>query len=209
MVNDPTLYPSNGSHRGMLVWKWTSPVTTLSSAPVGGGLNRPDWLLNIGVPHDYDRTDLEDHVKQTAAEIDLAGTGAALFTAVNVARFQRSMCGGVMAHATVGIAKPTWAADPTGGYSPWMPGTINLVIQLPVGLEPAAAVNAVITATEAKTQALHEQGVPGTGTASDAVVIVWPTDAEAELFAGPRSEWGARIAQASYAAVLSGIGTPR
>lgn len=223
MVVQPTLHPAGESHNGVLVWQWAAPMSTLSSASVGGGLNQSTWLLNIGVVSDYARTDLENHANQIATEFALAGNGQALFTAADVARFKQTSCGGVVAHATVGVAKPTWAADPAGGYTPWtpkvddsttdqtvqsshFPGTINLVVQMPVGLEVAAAVNAVMTITEAKTQALHERGVPGTGTASDAVVLVWPTGASAERFAGSRSKWGARIAQAAHAAVRAGIG---
>jgi adenosylcobinamide amidohydrolase len=80
------------------------------------------------------------------------------------------------------------------------------VAWVPVALTGAALVNAVATATEAKTQALVEAGVPGTGTASDAVCVCCPTVAEdAELFAGPRSPWGARLARAVHAAVATGI----
>jgi len=206
MVSDPVLHPATDSHRGALVWQWTTPMVALSSAPVGGGLQRPGWLVNIGVPSDYNRTDLADHARETAAEIGLTGRGVGLFTAADVSQVCRNTLDGVAVDATVGITKPTWAADPTHSYTPWFPGTINLVVQLPVGLEHGAAVNAVITSTEAKTQALLESGVPGTGTASDAVAIVWPANATAERFAGPRSAWGSRIAQATRAAILSGVG---
>ena len=77
-----------------------------------------------------------------------------------------------------------------------------------VGLEPGAAVNAVATATEAKVQALAERGIPGTGTASDAIAIVWPTHAEVERFAGPRSAIGASIARAVHKVVWKGAGGP-
>ena len=86
----------------------------------------------------------------------------------------------------------------------WRPGTINIVVSVPVPLGDAAYVNAVITATEAKTQALLEAGVRATGTASDAVCIAAPTAGEREDFAGPRSLWGARIARAVHAAVHAG-----
>ena len=84
------------------------------------------------------------------------------------------------------------------------PGTINIIVSVPVPLADAAYVNAVITATEAKTQALLEAGVRATGTASDAVCIAAPAAGEPEDFAGPRSVWGARIARAVHAAVLAG-----
>ncbi|MFC5747784.1 adenosylcobinamide amidohydrolase [Actinomadura rugatobispora] len=88
----------------------------------------------------------------------------------------------------------------------WRPGTVNVVVEVPVALSDAALVNAVMTATEAKTQALLEAGYSCTGTASDAVCIAAPIPAEvdAEPFAGPRSLWGARIARAVHAAVYEG-----
>lgn len=206
MVSEPVLHDATDSHRGVLVWQWSRAVTALSSAAVGGGLRHPNWLVNIGVPRAFDRTDLSDYATDVAAELGLVGDGVGLLTAADITKVRRSVCDGVAVDVTVGISKPTWAADPTGGYTLWKAGTINAVVQLPVGLEAGAAVNAVITATEAKSQALYEQGVPGTGTASDAVAVVWPTDAAAETFAGPRSLWGARIAQATHAAVRAGLG---
>ncbi len=165
-----------------------------------------EWVLNIGVGSDYDRTDLSDHARDVTAELNLRGTGVAMFTAVDLSRWQRCVFDGLAVDATVGISHPTWAAEmpPTG--TPAAGGTINLMVQLPVGLDPGAAVNAVMTATEAKTQALTARGVNGTGTATDAITIVWPTEAPTERFAGPRSRWGSRIAQAVYQAVWAGAG---
>ncbi len=205
MVSDPMLHPPSADDRGVLVWQWTAPVNTLSSAAVGGGMQRTNWLVNIGVPLKYSRTDLADHAAEVADRFGLMGNGVGLFTAADITQICRQDCDGAIVDTTVGITKPTWAADPSDGYTAWTPGTINTVVQLPVGLDPGAAVNAVMTATEAKTQALLECGVPGTGTASDAVVIVWRPDADVERFGGPRSPWGSRIAQATHATVLSGI----
>lgn len=211
-----------GAHEGLLVWRCSKPLAVLSSAPVGGGFRLAEWILNVGVPLDYQRTDLEKHCDEIARSLNLQGDGVALLTAANVAERQRCTVGGVTVDATVGISKPTWAADPAGRWTPWEPGTVNLVVQVTSRLEVGAAVNAVMSATEAKTQAFIEAGVPGTGTASDAVVIAWPAaaeqppgvagtpDAPAELdqrerFAGPRSPIGSQIAQAVHAAVASGI----
>jgi adenosylcobinamide amidohydrolase len=80
------------------------------------------------------------------------------------------------------------------------------VVAVPVPLTDAALVNAIITATEAKTQAVLDAGFAGTGTATDAVCVAAPVSpgAAADDFAGPRSAWGARIARAVYDAVLAG-----
>ncbi len=182
----------------------------LSSAPVGGGITTASWLLNIGVPADYSRTDLSDHAAEVARAVGLSSDGVALLTAADVRMAQRTEVEGVWVDATVGISKPTWAVGVGGKDTPWKPGTINIVIESPVALCDAAAVNAVITATEAKSQALFEAGVPGTGTASDAIVIVWEPRASSSSaplvdFAGPRSFWGSAIAQAVHRAVTRGI----
>ena len=105
----------------------------------------------------------------------------------------------------VGPIRPPGAETADGEFGPIRrPGTINIIVSVPVPLADAAYVNAVITATEAKTQALLEAGVRATGTASDAVCIAAPAAGEPEDFAGPRSVWGARIARAVHAAVLAG-----
>lgn len=186
-------------------WTFPEPRPIISSAPVGGGVATVDWVLNIGVTGDYDRTDLAEHAAEVASRLELVGAGAALFTAVDVDRAVRAEDGGVVVDATVGVTRPTWAADDGGHGEPWRPGTINVVVQVPAGLSPGAAVNAVATATEAKAQALSEAGVPGTGTASDALAVVWSPLLPTEAFAGPRSTWGACIARAVHAAVRHGL----
>jgi len=206
VVEDPGLADT----RAVLAWRFPEPRVALSSAPVGGGSAGLDWLVNVGVTEGYARTDLAGHADEVAARLGLVGTGAALLTAADVRRAVDAEDGDVVVDATVGVTKPTWAADADDAFTVrdgdgWVPGTINVVVQLPVALSAAAAVNAVVTATEAKAQALFEAGIPGTGTASDAVVVLWPALVPAEPFAGPRSPWGARIARAVHAAVRHGL----
>jgi adenosylcobinamide amidohydrolase len=105
----------------------------------------------------------------------------------------------------VGLGHPTWAAAPDAQGPVSLVGTINLVVLLPERLSDAALVNAVATATEAKSQALFEAGVAGTGTATDAVCIACPDDGAPHAFGGPRSVWGARLARAVHGAVLGGL----
>lgn len=190
-----------------LVWRWPVPQLAISSAPVGGGITAVRWVINAQVPADYTRCDLDAHLQAIAAECACPGAGLGLLTAAQVRRWQRGEEAGVSADATVGISRPTYAADAEDAISVYQPQTINLVIQLPVRLTEAALVNAVITATEAKTQALFEAGVSGTGTASDAVCILCPAQGPQVSFAGPRSAWGARLARAVHAAVRAGVRT--
>lgn len=202
--------PTLGQHRyggrllPSLIWRFGSHRRAISSAVSGGGLSVVRWILNAQVPSDYSRTDPAAHVAEIATASGLAGSGAGLLTACDVRSYRRASDGEVVADATVGIAQPIWAAAdaPPGDYRP---GTINLVVQLPVRLSEAALVNAVATAAEAKAQALWQARVPGTGTATDAVCVLCSSDGPAESFAGPRSVWGGRLARAVYAAVLAGL----
>jgi adenosylcobinamide hydrolase len=144
------------------------------------------------------------------AACGIGGDGVvAMMTAVDVRWARRASDGRVEVVATVGVGWPTYAAAPDGAGGTWSPGTINLVVYVPAHLSEAALVNGVITATEAKSQALAEAGVPGTGTASDAICVACPAlpaaGAAAEPYGGPRSRWGAPLARAVHAAVAAGL----
>jgi adenosylcobinamide hydrolase len=193
----------------VLVWQFAKPRLCISSGPLGGGIAARDWVVNATVPLDYDRTDPDRHLTEIGAALQLVGTGCGLLTAVDVTRHHLAADGGVHAAATVGLSSPAWAAAPDHHFRREVPsgarvGTINVVVAVPVRLSPAALVNAVATATEAKVQALYETGVQATGTASDALVVHCPTDGTAETYGGPRSAFGARIARAVHASVLAG-----
>ncbi|MFA6299032.1 MAG: adenosylcobinamide amidohydrolase [Nocardioides sp.] len=204
MTDHVSILSPGPDHRHVLLWRFEEPVRALSSASVGGGFSRPAWLLNIGVPHDYSRTDLDEHAAKIAAGQDLSGPGIAMFTAVDVTRAEHACFEGASVRATVGVTKPTWAADPEAGHGHW-PGTINLVAHVPVALEPAAMVQALLAMTEAKTQALLEAQVPGTGTASDAITLLCSVAGPVQRFGGVRSTWGHRLAMATHAAVHQGL----
>jgi adenosylcobinamide amidohydrolase len=198
--------------RPVAVWRAGPGWRMIASGVAGGGLGERQWVLNAQVAPAYSRTDPAAHVAELAAGLGLAGPGVGLLTAASVTDVVERADEGVRAAATVGLRVPTWAAAPPGTVDrelapigpPWRPGTINIIVSVPVPLADAAYVNAVITATEAKTQALLEAGVQATGTASDAVCIAAPAGDDREDFAGPRSLWGARIARAVHAAVLAG-----
>ena len=199
----PHTRTEDGVRLPMLVWRFPEPMSVASTASVGGGVGTRRWLINAQVGSDYGRHDQTKHAKELAKGARLDGTGVVMFTAAEVRAVRLSVDGGVQAEATVGLTHPTWAADTDGTYN-GAPGTINIVAFLPVRLAPAALLNALCTVTEAKAQALFEAGVPGTGTASDAVAIACPATGDTEPFAGPRSPWGARLARAVHAVVLAG-----
>lgn len=202
-------FEEGGHGRPALVWRFEPAVLVISSAPLGGGIGFCRWVVNAQVSLDYARTDLEAHLGAVARDLGCDGPGVGFLTAAPVEAFTTGRDGGVDAYATVGLRHPTWAADAEGAAAGPPVGTINVVVGVPVPLAPAALVNAVMTATEAKTQALVERGIPGTGTASDAICIACAPDGAVERFAGPRAPLGSRIARAVHAAVSVGASSGR
>jgi len=203
--------PEDGHNLPMVSWRPGPGCRMISTGVLGGGLGLREWVLNAQVPSAYARTDPVAHLGELACGLGLAGPGVGLLTAARIADLVQREDEGVQAAVTIGLRIPTWAAAPPGGRDPdlaaastQVPGTINIIVSVPVPLTDAAFVNAVVTATEAKVQAVLEAGFPGTGTATDAVCIAAPDGTPGEDFAGPRSVWGARIARAVHAAVRAG-----
>ncbi|MDV5144272.1 adenosylcobinamide amidohydrolase [Streptomyces sp. SBC-4] len=214
----------------LLVWAPGPGVRMVSSAVLGGGIGERAWVLNAQVPPGYDRVDPAAHLGALASGAGLEGPGVGLMTAASVENRQHATDGGAEAVVTAGIGVRGWAAVPgAGGVTAPRPGTINIIVSLPVPLTDAALVNAVATATEAKVQALVELGADASGTPTDAVCVAapsptgsdaraWagvgvdaPTESTAEAFAGPRSLWGARLARAVHRATYeacAGLLTP-
>ncbi|MEV7052669.1 MULTISPECIES: adenosylcobinamide amidohydrolase [Streptomyces] len=205
-----------------LLWRLGPGVRVCSSAVLGGGIGPRAWILNAQVPGGYPRRDPDCHLAEIAAAEGLTGPGAGLMTAADVAAFTTGHDRGVTATVTAGLGVRGWAAAPdtatraphrpedaeAPGF-PFRPGTVNIVVTLPVALSDAALVNAVATATEAKVQALLDAGLDCSGTPTDAVCVAAPEPGQdgGEPFAGPRSTWGARIARAVHTAVLAGART--
>lgn len=188
----------------VLVYRPAQPLLAISSGPLGGGIGVRDWVVNASVPMEYHRDDPDVHLGEIAGALGLAGAGVGFLTGVDVERYASAADQGVDVAATVGLGTPIWASAPADDPTAYRPGTVNIVVRVPVRLGEAALVNSVATATEAKAQALWELGVAATGTATDAVGVLCATDGPIERYAGPRSVWGARIARAVHAAVLAG-----
>ena len=208
MIGPPVLrsYRDQAGERPALLWSFKESMLAVASSPLGGGIGMRRWFVNAQVALDYDRADVATHLETIATGLGCFGSGVGFLTTAPVEQVTEGTDGDVAAYATVGLRHPTLAAavdPPTRERA----GTINIVVGVPMALTEAALVNAVITCTEAKSQALADRGIPATGTASDAVCIVCPISGEPEPFAGPRSTVGARLARAVHTAV--GLGAAR
>jgi adenosylcobinamide amidohydrolase len=196
----------------VLVWAPGPGWHAASSALVGGGLRPCAWWIDAQVDQEYFHPDPVAHAREIAAGLGLdPDAGAAMLTAADVRGWTTASDAGVEAAATVGLGLPVWAAVPEEVASQEASasiGTINVLVVVPVPLSDAALVNAVVTATEAKVQALGEAGVRATGTSSDAVCVACPQQrpgaTDPEPYGGPRSPWGAKIARAVHATVAAG-----
>lgn len=221
MRSDPVSLPGeplltdrveSGGRPPLLVWRLSTPLRAISSAPLGGGIGMRRWVINATVPMSYRRDDPDRHLTDLAADLGLSGPGIGLLTGVDVTEVvARGDCG-VRVWATVGLGASIWAADdPLPADEPTAAGrvgTVNIVAFVPAPLTDAALVNAVATVTEAKAQALRELDLPATGTATDAVAVLCPTGEPAEPYGGPRSRWGAPLARAARSAVHDGGAVP-
>ncbi|WP_203696261.1 adenosylcobinamide amidohydrolase [Catellatospora coxensis] len=211
-----------------LLWRAGDGWQMISSAVLGGGTGPRTWVLNAQVGHGYTRLDPDRHLTEIAQRHGMTGRGVGLMTAARVTEGAFATDGGVEALVTAGIGVCGWAADPAtpardtvptppapaatvlappapaaaADRAMPVPGTINIVVALPVALSPAAMVNAVATATEAKVQALLDAGFDASGTPTDAVCVAAREAGEEVLFCGPRSEWGSRLARAVHTATL-------
>ncbi|MER7520486.1 adenosylcobinamide amidohydrolase [Streptomyces sp. NPDC126499] len=198
-------HEEDGRRWPLLVWAPGPGTRMVSSAVLGGGIGERAWVLNAQVPPGYARLDPVAHLRTLAERAGLDGLGVGLMTAAPVTGRHCAADGGVEAVVTAGIGVRGWAAAPDDGagtVGPPRPGTINIIVSLPVPLSDAALVNAVATATEAKVQALVELGADASGTPTDAVCVACPPadGTPPEPFAGPRSLWGARLARAVHRA---------
>jgi adenosylcobinamide amidohydrolase len=193
----------DGAELAMALWRFRSPLLALSSAPYGGGWGKRRWILAAQVTGAYNRADPAGHLARMARGLELDGPGIGMLTAVDVRVVSTGREDGVAVAATVGLSHPSWAAAETGTSVP-AAGTVNIIAVLSRRLSRAALVNAVMTVTEAKSQALWEAGFAATGTPSDAVAVLCPPSGPAEAYGGPRSRWGSRLARAAHRAVLDG-----
>jgi len=196
-----TTRPEGGRDVPLLVWRLPAPMLAVSSAPLGGGIGPREWVLNATVPMSYARADPDAHLLSLATDLGLRGPGVGHLTGVDVARRVHAVDDGAVVWATVGLGAPIRAAACAAPCADG-PGTINVIAFLPVRLSEAALVNAVITVTEAKVQALAARGLAATGTSTDAVTVLCPRSGPAERYGGPRSRWGAPLARAAYTAVM-------
>ncbi len=145
---------------------------------VNGGIRVADGAVNVSVPTDFDRRDLDAVVAERCAAAGFEGGCPALLTAVDQRHARGARAGSVTVVATAGLSNPaTLPPEPSketpdpGDTSDRPPiGTVNLLLSTEQALAEAQLAGALATAVEAKTATLHSM-TGFTGTTSDAVAV--------------------------------------
>lgn len=179
-------------------------VAVLSSAIVGAELSSTRHILNMRVDKDYASLTPWEDLRSAAHGLGIREPFVGLMTAARLDAtqvvFEQESNAVVVAIVSVGLTHPVAAGITQVAGS--RTGTINMILVVDARLSPAARVNAVMTATEAKALALVEAGIraphggPAGGTGTDAAVIASTERGPAFDFAGPVSPLGAMIGRA-------------
>ena len=185
------------------------PLRIVSSAVLRGGFTEARAIVNLHV-------DKNDPCHDPAGMIDAfarrAGVPAPWVGLLTGALTERATIGHeategyrALAVTTVGLSNPVAAGHSPIAVCPH--STINTVVVIDADPEPAALVNAVITATEVKGLALRSAGLvmpdgaPVSGTSTDAVVVAATGRGVPARFGGPASPLGWVVARAVRAAL--------
>lgn len=168
---------------------------------VAGGLSRADCAVNLTVPTDFDRRDLEAYVTERCESASVDPDGPALLTAVEQADARGARAGTVTVVATAGLSNPASLPVPAPAEredtyegideSP-PPGTVNLLVGTTRSLDDRGLAAALAAAVEAKTATL-ESLVGFSGTTSDAVAIGADPGGETTTFVGSSTGFGANL----------------
>jgi adenosylcobinamide hydrolase len=189
------------------------PLAVVSSAVVGGGFTSARAVVNLHVPKSLRLEETEARLTAFAERRRVPAPWVGLLTAAwtEKACVAEAEADGIRALAVVSVGLSNRIAAGLARAAAWSPATINTIVVVDAAAEPAALVNAVITATEVKTLALTAAGVRcddgrlASGTSTDAVVVAATGRGPRCRFGGPVSELGAVVARAVREALGAGV----
>lgn len=186
------------------------PLRTLSSGVCGAGIGWHSYFVNRHVPSDYDCTDhvsdMSEYLKKQ--EFELSHT-VGMMTAVQVEDvaygFLKKNNFSLFTVVTAGVGNATDSTRAVLHERSTAPGTINTWLFVNGKLAEETFIQAIMTATEAKTQALRELDIKdkrtntlATGTSTDSILIAATQQGEPLPFAGTATELGQAIGKSVY-----------
>ena len=193
------------------------PLRTISSGVTGDGIGWIKHFCNFHVDPHYDGvTPLADMTKWLDERHLSPDNTVGMMTAVyleDAATVKETVEGiDIMVVATAGIgnAVDITLADKREGLSHI--GTLNIMVFIDAHLTDGALVNAMMSATEAKTKSLQDlevtdrfTGTLATGTPTDSLAIGTTQNGELTPFAGSGTPVGKAIGATVYQAVIKAI----
>ncbi len=183
---------------------------TLSSAVLGAGMEGHHQFINRHVPKDYCFDDPMEEYRQFLHTRGITGDVLAMMTAAKLedAAFMRSKDGAPELFIIVSVGTSNAVdASKAWAHPKWQStiGTINTWVFIDGYLPKATFVQALITATEAKVKALHDEdirdsvsGTIATGTSTDSVMIAATQTGPLYPYAGTITEVGKELARLVY-----------
>ncbi|MBE8538919.1 adenosylcobinamide amidohydrolase [Geoglobus acetivorans] len=150
------------------------------SSGLKGGWKEVGSIFNHTVSDDFCDSDPIHYLETVAERLGLKNYFG-LLTSVPMDKLAIVKKDEVTAFVTAGVKNPNEVI-----------GTINIILIIDAGPSDGAMVNAIITATEAKSHTLLEMGYSFTGTNTDAVVVA-RTGGRYYEYAGPASDLGSKI----------------
>ncbi len=193
---------------------------TLNSSVLGGGFFTPYFVVNQQVEKDYSGKDPAKDLIRKIKELGLlpeecVGMMTAALVKDVAITYEAANKISVVAIATAGTSNALSAGGtpPPFAFSGVSVGTINIILLIDGNLTEGGMVNAVITATEAKTMALHDleikdsfTGEPASGTSTDALVVAVTGKGERMPYAGTATEVGGMIGRTVRKSVTEAMG---
>jgi len=185
------------------------PLRVLSSAVHHGGFVEARAIVNLHVHKNDPCADPSGMIGAFARRAGVPAPWVGLLTGAYTERAMQAeeAAAGFHALAVVTVGLSNLVAAGTSPVAARVASTINTIVVVDADPEPAALVNAVITATEVKGLALREAGLlaagglAASGTSTDAVVIAATGRGPRARFGGPASPMGWAVARAVRAAL--------
>lgn len=205
---------------GHLLLELPAEADGISSAVYGGGMGRLRRAVNQYVSRHYDCSDPVRDLELKLREWGYPQEGCAgLMTAVPLEHAavieEDTGSAGIFCCVTAAAGNAARAGVERPVLAAYRPGTINIMLGIDGRLSPAAMVNAVMTAAEAKAAALAdlgitdpENGLIATGTTTDAIVLAVSQSrrySAEHVYAGTATDLGGAIGRLVYSAVTGSL----
>ncbi len=205
--------------------QFDTPYQVISSAVLGGGFTEASHILNVKVEKNLKGNDStfkspEGMLSKYCIEHSWKGHTVGMMTAASMDSYRMARATekdvDIIVLVTTGLSNARRAGD-YAEHRQIKPavsdaGTINIICLTSIGMVPAAMIEAVMTATEAKAAALQNLDIkspvsnePATGTGTDSIAIAANPIAEKIQYCGKHVVFGEILARLVMEAVTSSV----